>query len=33
MTITLSPGEKKDITVNVMPKKRRIEILEEGVIK
>lgn len=33
MTITLSPGEKKDITVNVVPKKRRIEILEEGVIK
>jgi hypothetical protein len=32
MTITLSPGEKKDITVNVVPKKRRIEILEEGVI-
>jgi hypothetical protein len=32
MDITLSPGEKKDITVKVMPKKREIEILEEGVI-
>jgi len=32
MEITLLPGEKKDITVKVVPKKREIEILEEGVI-
>jgi len=33
MEITLSPGEKKDITVKVLPKQRQIEILEEGVIQ
>ena len=32
MDITLLPGEKKDITVKVVPKKREIKILEEGVI-
>jgi len=33
MEITLSPGEKKDITVKVLPKQRQTEILEEGVIQ
>lgn len=33
MDIALSPGEKKDIAVKVLPKQRQIEILEEGVIK
>jgi hypothetical protein len=33
MDITLSPGEEKEIAVKVMPKKREIKILEEGVIK
>ena len=33
MDITLSPGEKKDIIVKVLPKQRQIEILEEGVIE
>jgi hypothetical protein len=32
MDITLLPGEKKDIMVKVVPKKREIKILEEGVI-
>ena len=33
MDIMLSPGEKKDIIVKVLPKQRQIEILEEGVIE
>jgi len=33
MDIMLSPGEKKDITVKVLPKQRQIEILEEEIIK
>jgi len=33
MDIILLPGEKKDITVKVLPKQRQIEILEEEVIK
>ncbi|MBC7323239.1 MAG: hypothetical protein H5T90_09100, partial [Acetomicrobium sp.] len=32
MEIMILPGEKKDITVKVVPKKREIKILEEGVI-
>lgn len=32
MEIMILPGEKKDITLKVVPKKRQIEILEEGVI-
>lgn len=31
--ITLAPGEKRNITIKVVPKKRQIEILEEGIIR
>lgn len=33
MDIMLLPGEKKDITVKIVPKNREIKILEEGVIR
>jgi len=33
MDIVLPPGGEQEITVKVLPRKRQIKILEEGVIK